>query len=77
MKNTINCKKAEEKQKEFKSDINEIVKEGKKLEEQKSAIKNIKMLSKSPEKIIKYFDDYFGIVSEAIYKTNMEKSSKY
>ena len=34
------------------------------------------MLSESPEKIIKYFDDYSGIASEAKYKTKYGKELK-
>ena len=65
----ITLKKAEEKRKEFKSDINEIVKAGKKSEEQKSSVKNVKTFYESREKVIKMFDDYSKIVSEAKYKT--------
>ena len=47
--------------------MNEIVKS--KSEEQKNVIKNIKTLYESQEKIIKLFNDYSQIVSEAKYKT--------
>ena len=59
--------KAEENKKKIKSDINEIAKGGKKSEEEKFAIKNIKTLYKSREEAIKLFNDYFKIVSEAKY----------
>ena len=55
--------------KKIKSDINEIIKVRNKSEEQKSAIKNIKTLYKSREKVIKLCNDYSEIVSEAKYKT--------
>ena len=53
----------------IKSDINEILKGRKKSEEQNSAIKNIKILNRSQEKVIKLFNDYSKTVSEAKYKT--------
>ena len=65
----ITLEKSEEKQKEFKSEINEIVKRSKKSEDQKNAIKNIKILYESREKVVKLFNDYSRIVSEAKYKT--------
>ena len=43
-------------------------KRGKKSEEQKGAIKNIKILYESREKVIKLFNSYSKIVSEAKYK---------
>ena len=46
-----------------------VVKEGEMSEEQKSAIKNIKTLYESGQKVIKFFNDYSKIVSEAKYKT--------
>ena len=56
-----------EKAEEKKSVLNKIVK-GKseyKLEEQKRAIKNIKTLYKSREKVIKLFNDYSKVRSKA------------
>ena len=47
----ITLEKAEENQKNFKSDVNEIVKGRYKLEDQKSTIKNIKTLYKSLKKL--------------------------
>ena len=50
-------------------ELNEVVKQSKKSENQKSAINNIKTLYKSRERVIKLFDDYSRIVSEAKYRT--------
>ena len=47
-----------------------------KSEEQKSAIKNIKTLYKSREKVIKLCNDYSEIVSEAKYKTKYREGLK-
>ena len=41
---------------------------GYKSEEQISAIRNIKTLHKLREKVIKLFNDYFKVASEAKYK---------
>ena len=49
----------------FKSNLNEISKERYKPEEQKSALENIKLLYESQEAVVKLFNDYFSIVSEA------------
>ena len=49
----------------FKSNINEISKRRHKSKEQKSALENIKLLYESREAVIKLFNDYFSIVSEA------------
>ena len=72
----ITLEKPEEKQKEFKSEINKIVIGSKKSEDQKNAIKNIKKLYGSREKVIKFFDDYSRIVSKAKYKTKYEEGLK-
>ena len=72
----ITLEKAEEKQKEFKSYINEIVKGSKKSQDQKNVIKNTKTLYESPEKAIKLFDDYSRTVSEAKYKTEYGEDLK-
>ena len=55
-----------------------------KLEEQKSAIKNVKTLYKSREKVTKLFNDYSKHKSRSKYrsimereKETMEKDSKY
>ena len=49
----------------FKSNLKEISRGRYKLEEQKSALENIKLLYKSQEAVIKSFNDYSSIVSEA------------
>ena len=53
----------------FKSNLNKISKGRYKSEEQKSALENIK----SREVVIKLFNDYSSIVSEAKYKTIQRK----
>ena len=72
----ITLEKAEEKQKEFKSDLNEISKRRYKPENEKSSIKNIKTLYKSREKVTKLFDNYSGIASEAKYGTKYGEGLK-
>ena len=72
----IKLEKAEEKQKEFKSDLNEISKRRYKPENEKSSIKNIKTLYKSREKVTKLFDNYSGIASEAKYGTKYGEGLK-
>ena len=63
-------KKKKIKKRKIKLDINEIVEGSKKSEKQKiKAIKNIKTLYESQEKLIKLCNYYFKIVSEAKYKT--------
>ena len=64
-------KKEKENQKEFKTDLNEIT-EGKwehKSKEQKNVTENIKMLCEEREKVIKFYNDYFLMVSVAKYKS--------
>ena len=58
----------------FKSYLNEILREreregGYKPEEQKTALKNIKLFQKSRKAVIRLFNDYPSNVSEAKYKT--------
>ena len=53
----------------FKSNLNEISKWWYKSEEQKRALENIKLLYKSQEAVIRLFNNYSSIVSEAKYKT--------
>ena len=53
----------------YKSNLNEISRGRHKSKEQKSALKNIKLLSESREAVIKLFNDYSSIVSEAKYKS--------
>ena len=64
---------AKELQNIYKTNLNEISKGRPKSEEQKSALENIKLLYKSRKVVIKLFDDYCSVVSEAKCKTNMEK----
>ena len=59
----------------FKSNLNEIPRGRNKSEEQKMALENIKLLYESREAVIKLFDNYFSIVSEAKYKTIHGKGS--
>ena len=65
----ITLKKAEEEQKEFETEINDIRKGKKKADGQILTINNIKKLCESQEKAIKLFDEYSKIVSKAKYKT--------
>ena len=68
-KGNITLEKAEEEQKEFKSEIKEIVKGSQKSEHQKSAINNIKTLYVlSREKVTRLFYNCYKIVSDAIDK---------
>ena len=53
----------------FKLNLNEILRERYKSEEQKSALENIKLLHESREAVIKLFNDYSSIASEAKYKS--------
>ena len=62
---SITLEKAEEQQKEYKSNINEIIITSKKSENQISEMKNIKILYKSPENIIQVCNDYSRILSVA------------
>ena len=57
----------------FKSNLNEILRGRYKSEEQKSALEYIKLLYKSREAVIKLFNDYSSIISEAKYRTIHEK----
>ena len=52
----------------FKLNLNEISSERYKSKEQKSALENIKLFYEPQEAVIKLFNDYFSIVSEAKYK---------
>ena len=65
----MTLKKAEEEQKEFETEINDIRKGKKKADGQILTINNIKKLCESQEKAIKLFDEYSKIVSKAKYKT--------
>ena len=61
----------EEYQKQFKSNISEITKgnPNNKSKNQLNTIKYIKNLYKSREEVIKLFNDYAKVRSEAMYKT--------
>ena len=60
----------------FKSNLNKTLEERFKSEEQQSALKNIKLFYKSQEAVIKLFNDYSLIMSEAKYKTKHEEGLK-
>ena len=53
----------------YKSNLNEISRGRHKSKEQKSALKNIKLLYEPREAVIKLFNDYSSIVPEAKYKS--------
>ena len=53
----------------FKSNLNEISRKRQELKEQKSALKNINLLYKSQEAVIKLFNDYSSIVSVTKHKS--------
>ena len=61
--------KLEELQNVVKLSLNEISKERFKSKEQESALENIKLLYKSRQAVIKLFNEYSLITSEAKYKT--------
>ena len=63
----------EEDKKQFKSNVNEITTENPKYKskDQLNTIKNTKTLYNSREKIIKLYNDYAKIKSEAIYKKKL------
>ena len=71
-------KKGEEDQEKFKLDLSEIKRRklGHKLEERKHATKNIKDLQEGQEKIIKVYNDYTRMVSDAKCKTINGKGLK-
>ena len=64
----IKLEDGKELQKIFKTNLNEVSKERFKSGEQKSAFKNIKLLYKSRQAVIKLFNDYSSISSETKYK---------
>ena len=70
----MSLEKAEEEQKELKSEISDILNEKNKRVRQVYAINNIKTLYESREKVIKLFDDYSRIIWEAKYKTIWRRS---
>ena len=52
----------------FKSNLNKISRGRYKSKEKKSALENVKLLYKSRGAVIKLFNDYLSISSEATYK---------
>ena len=73
---SITLEKAEEQQKEYKSNINEIIITSKKSENQISEMKNIKILYKSPENIIQLCNDYSRILSVAKCRRRKHRRSQ-
>ena len=70
--------KAEENQKQFKSDLNEMTRGNtqKKSVDQIKTIENIKNLYKSRQKVVDLFNDFARIRSESIYETKYGKVLK-
>ena len=60
----------------FKSNLNKILRGRYKSGEEKSVLKNIKLLYESWETVIKLFSNYSSIVSEAKYKSIDEEGLK-
>ena len=60
----------------FKTNLNEISKGRFKSEEQESLLGNIKLLFESRQTVIKLFNKYSSIVSEAKYKTKYAEGLK-
>ena len=75
-KSYITLEKAEEEQQEFKNETNETVRGKNKTGGQIHAINNFKILYESRQKVIKLFDNFSRIVSEAKYKTKYGKGLK-
>ena len=73
----ITLGKTEEKLKEFKSDINEIIKGSKKSEEQKNVIKILKHLTNYEKKLSNCLTIILELHLKLNTKQNMEKVSKY
>ena len=69
----MKVKEAKKLQNVFKSNLNELSRGRNKSEEQKLALKNIILLYKSREAVIKLFNGYSSIVSETKYKTTRGK----
>ena len=61
----------------FKSNLNKLSKRRLKSEEQKSALENIKLHYKSRQAVIKLFNDYFSIASEAKHKVKKVKYGEW
>ena len=60
----------------FKLNLNEILKETVKSKKQKSASENTKLLYKSRQPVIKLFNGYYSIVSEAKHKVKYREEFK-
>ena len=77
-KGNISIKKTEEDQKKFNSNLSKITTGNPKYrkEDRLNTIKNIKNLYNKREKVIKWFNDYAKIKSEAIYKTKHGRGLK-
>ena len=68
-------RKSEKKiQNKYKSCLNEIKRGKNKSNEQKSVLYNIETLYKSRKSVIKFFDDYFLMISGSKYKAIQQKS---
>ena len=65
----MKLEKANNLQNVFKSNLNEVSRRRHKSEQQKNALKNIKLLYKLREVVIKSFNDHSSVVSEAKYKS--------
>ena len=74
----ISIEKFEQDQNQYKSKLNEITigNLNHKSKNQLHAIKNIKNLYNSRDKIIKLYNDHAKIISEAIYKTKQRTGLK-
>ena len=67
----ISLQKKEKIQEEFWSELNEILKvnQNYKSKDQINTIKNIKKLYNGPEKVLNFYNDYTGMVSDTKYKS--------
>ena len=67
---------ARDKQNNFKLNLGEIKKGGKKSKEQRNTIYNVEMLYKARKEAIKFFDNYSLMISEAKNKSKKKKKKK-
>ena len=72
----MNLEDAKELQNIFKSNLNKISKARFKSIEQKRALENIKLLYESRQAVIKLFNDYSSIASEAKHKVKYGEGLK-
>ena len=72
----MKLEKAKELQNIFKSNLNEISRGRVKLKEQKSAMGYIKLLYESRQAVIKLFNDYSSVASEAKQKAKYREGLK-